>query len=489
MFGFFQKDDEEIAYVREYNNPKTIFNNTPRDKYVDYGSRERHFSNGKKKDNFEKVCRLIEILDFIFTRWGNKFVLKGGTAINLFYRNMPRMSVDIDLDYIGTIDQTEEEVAADIAIIEQEIDMELSNSDYKLEETYETPKESFISKSYSFRNLKRVKDFIKIEVKYDNRALLMNPVEKGFEQLDYYTTAKVNLMNEYQLYAGKFGAVVRRATARDMFDVYEYIKSPSGLNKDLLHQCLVFDECISGEKRINVLLNPDWKKIEGLNDKLIESQLGYLIKDKSTFDYKSAAKIIKEYLEPFYTLTANEKEFVDKFRNSFYDPTLLFESADMAVRVGWHPGACRLCKNTWVSKEDAITMAKSLEHCGEQKIRGMKARDLFDAARCNNRKGFIFYKLFYGCRVLNTREDDERMLISQLVKASKNIREDTDAVYEVFRCSALRDETKSEAHYIAIIKEESKKISASETRGKGSQINRQNNSYINGKDEYQDKNW
>ncbi|MDI7865297.1 nucleotidyl transferase AbiEii/AbiGii toxin family protein [Rhizobiaceae bacterium n13] len=33
------------------------------------------------------------------------FALKGGTAINLFYRNMPRLSIDIDLTYLPIEDR------------------------------------------------------------------------------------------------------------------------------------------------------------------------------------------------------------------------------------------------------------------------------------------------------------------------------------------------------------------------------------------------
>ena len=33
------------------------------------------------------------------------FALKGGTAINLFYRDMPRLSVDIDLTYLPVADR------------------------------------------------------------------------------------------------------------------------------------------------------------------------------------------------------------------------------------------------------------------------------------------------------------------------------------------------------------------------------------------------
>ena len=56
---------------------------------------------GFVRDTFEKVIRLNDILRFINKDgYLNKhLVLKGGTAINLFILNLPRLSVDIDLDY------------------------------------------------------------------------------------------------------------------------------------------------------------------------------------------------------------------------------------------------------------------------------------------------------------------------------------------------------------------------------------------------------
>jgi predicted nucleotidyltransferase component of viral defense system len=58
-------------------------------------------------DNLEKVLRLRELLiefhkhSFLH----RKLVLKGGTALNLFYLNLARLSLDIDLNYIGQIDR------------------------------------------------------------------------------------------------------------------------------------------------------------------------------------------------------------------------------------------------------------------------------------------------------------------------------------------------------------------------------------------------
>lgn len=58
-------------------------------------------------ENLEKVLRLRELLIEFHkhTVLNEKLVLKGGTALNLFYLNLARLSVDIDLNYIGNIDR------------------------------------------------------------------------------------------------------------------------------------------------------------------------------------------------------------------------------------------------------------------------------------------------------------------------------------------------------------------------------------------------
>ena len=72
--------------------------------------------SGFVRDTFEKVLRLKEILRFMnedeFLR--EHLLLKGGTAINLTVFNLPRLSVDIDMDY--TPNDTREDML-DITII------------------------------------------------------------------------------------------------------------------------------------------------------------------------------------------------------------------------------------------------------------------------------------------------------------------------------------------------------------------------------------
>ncbi len=57
---------------------------------------------GFPRDTLEKVCRLADVLKFMESDeiLAKGIALKGGTAINLFVRDLPRLSVDIDLAFL-----------------------------------------------------------------------------------------------------------------------------------------------------------------------------------------------------------------------------------------------------------------------------------------------------------------------------------------------------------------------------------------------------
>ncbi len=69
-----------------------------------------------------QVRLLLRILPY-FMR-DPRFALKGGTAINLFYQDMPRLSVDIDLTYLPI--ETREDSFANINMSFETIVQDLS---------------------------------------------------------------------------------------------------------------------------------------------------------------------------------------------------------------------------------------------------------------------------------------------------------------------------------------------------------------------------
>ena len=76
-------------------------------------------ATGFKAEMVEKVLHLLNLLNLLNSHpfLKGKWVLKGGTALNMFMLALPRLSVDIDLNYIGALDR--EEMLAERPRIEQ----------------------------------------------------------------------------------------------------------------------------------------------------------------------------------------------------------------------------------------------------------------------------------------------------------------------------------------------------------------------------------
>ena len=84
------------------------------------------------RDTLEKVLRLCEILRFFDSSplFKDHLALKGGTAINLLFFNLPRLSVDIDLDFCQNIGRSE--MLASRELINGEIMRYMTSQGYTL---------------------------------------------------------------------------------------------------------------------------------------------------------------------------------------------------------------------------------------------------------------------------------------------------------------------------------------------------------------------
>ena len=67
---------------------------------------------GLQAGTLEKVLRLLDVLQEIARDpvLADRLVLKGGTALNVFHLAFDRLSVDIDLNYVGALDRAAMEV-------------------------------------------------------------------------------------------------------------------------------------------------------------------------------------------------------------------------------------------------------------------------------------------------------------------------------------------------------------------------------------------
>ena len=268
--------------------------------------------SGFVRDTFEKVLRLKEILKFLnkdkFLR--EHLLLKGGTAINLTVFNLPRLSVDIDMDY--TPNDTREDMLECRAKITDIIKEYMESEGYQLSEASRFS-HSLDAFHYNYQNAGGNRDMIKIR--------MVNPME---------------------IFAAKGNALITRAAARDLYDWCNMLSE--GLfeeQRDLFRKCFLFYMTISADT-----LNKsfDTSAIDTLDFNKIRRDLFPVLNKKDNFQLDERKKIAKNYILNLMVLTTKEKEYLDRFEEKKYMPELLFEDVEIVERVKNHPMALWKCK-------------------------------------------------------------------------------------------------------------------------------------------------
>ena len=137
-------------------------------------------------NTYEKVIRLTEILNFIQTTplLHDHLALKGGTAINLIVFNLPRLSVDIDLDFTKNLNRTEMEEKRK-KITDVLLDYMIKN-DYQLDPR-SRQHHALDGFKFNYINASGGKDVIKIEINYMLRCHIYEPITLKNKELGLLT--------------------------------------------------------------------------------------------------------------------------------------------------------------------------------------------------------------------------------------------------------------------------------------------------------------
>jgi predicted nucleotidyltransferase component of viral defense system len=162
------------------------------------------------------------------------FALKGGTAINLFVRDMPRLSVDIDLTYLPVRPRAESLAAIDAAMkrIAGRITQSIPGAkitEGKLEDALT-------------RLLVRAEGVqTKIEVTPVLRGCVYEPELRGVSEAveDAFGFAEIQVVSFADLYAGKIVAALDRQHPRDLFDVRGLLAN-EGIDDNLRRAFVVY---------------------------------------------------------------------------------------------------------------------------------------------------------------------------------------------------------------------------------------------------------
>lgn len=297
---------------------------------------------GFVRDTLEKVCRLTDILLFIQQDGllNGRLALKGGTAINLTVFELPRLSVDIDLDYIGSISR--DQMMEDRRSIRDRISKFMAAAGYtaSMKSKQYHALDSFV---YEYLNAGGMKDNLKIEINYMLRSHVLDIDRRKIVIPWLASDTVITTVNPVEIYGSKITALINRNAPRDLYDVYSMIQASLIPESDmsLLRKCVVFYGAI-GSATTPLGFSAD--EIAKTSPMRIKTDLVPVLRRGERFDVGTAEAIVRDYLRQLLTLTDNEKQFLLQFSQKQYKPELLFDDVDVLDRIARHPMAIWKCE-------------------------------------------------------------------------------------------------------------------------------------------------
>jgi predicted nucleotidyltransferase component of viral defense system len=252
-----------------------------------------------------QVALLVRVLPHVATE--TCFGLKGGTAINLFVRDLPRLSVDIDLVYLPIEDRETSLIGIRSALsrivqrirkaIPDSIVTDSANADGTLVLVRQ-------------RNAQ-----IKIEVTPVLRGTV-HPVELRTVRSiveERFGFAEIQVVSFADLYAGKLVAALDRQHPRDLFDV-QYLLANEGIDNTLYQTFLAY--ILSHNRPAHELLQPRLKDI------------------RQAFEREFVGMTINE--TSLGTLLTTRELLVAEIRSRLDETSKLFLGSFHALRPDWN---------------------------------------------------------------------------------------------------------------------------------------------------------
>ena len=278
----------------------------------------------------DKVERLLEVLSAVESDplLGRMFVLHGGTALNLFHDEAPRLSIDIDLMFTGTVDL---EMMREMR---PQVDARFREVIAALGYTVQRTSDEHSGQTY---RVKYGDEHIKVDITYLARVALVDPERLRCDFADPPVVFPTLRLPE--LAAGKIKAFMERRVARDLYDLYRLSAKEAALLEDPLARALAvravsvsdpFPRARTPTQVLDVLASPPSEYTEPL---LAMLPVG------GRPDYGEMLGAVRGWLSALDVATPAEAEYVRLLdEEAEYRPELLFAAwPDVLERAAMDP--------------------------------------------------------------------------------------------------------------------------------------------------------
>ncbi|MCY4161845.1 MAG: nucleotidyl transferase AbiEii/AbiGii toxin family protein [Flavobacteriaceae bacterium] len=241
---------------------------------------------------------LLEILPIIMEE--ECLALHGGTAINLFMLDLPRLSIDIDLTYVPLDDKRKS-----IETI-HESSKRICNKINQLKKSNLTA--SHNPRKFKIHTVNQYGISVKTEIRLFNRGIMNPCIERKLSpkaQETFNTSCSVRIVPQEQLYGGKICAALFRQSARDLFDICSFFKH---LSFDDQIKKGFFYGLLSSSNPVTTFLNPKYHKVTKEDLEILNDMTP--IPFNEILHKKTLTKLITDVND---RLTKKDKEFLIRF--------------------------------------------------------------------------------------------------------------------------------------------------------------------------------
>lgn len=254
------------------------------------------------------------------------FALKGGTAINLYVRDMPRLSVDIDLAYLPleprdtALTNTSEALRRIAAAIRKIVPGTTVHEG--------RPRGA---EQVSKLSISTAEATIKIEPNLVLRGAVFSPVERELSEraeMLFELSAPANTLAVADLYGGKLCAALDRQHPRDFFDV-KILMENEGITDEIRTAFIVY--LVSHDRPMSELLDPNRKDFRHVFEREFA---GMAVEE---VEYEELVAIRDRLIETIRnTMTENEKKFLLSIKHGQPDWNLMpVTGIDQLPAIQW----------------------------------------------------------------------------------------------------------------------------------------------------------
>ena len=279
----------------------------------------------------EKVHQLTRVLAAIYSNKNLKenLSLKGGTALNFIYLNVPRLSVDLDFNFVGAAEKNK--MLKVRPVVTHSVKAAVGNLGLNISRK----SSSYILDRFliRYRSLRGLQDSMRIEINYLERVPVVALVQKRFHHFfGDIEGFEVKTYQPEELGAMKTKALIERLYGRDLYDIYNI--SQLDLQDQIMRKLMILYILMANQQPE---LPSIVSKIARYSERHFIQQISPFVSSSQNIDASHMRRAAIEFYRKVLVLDEDDEKFLNNIKQKKIDIRLLFGGDIFNPEANAHP--------------------------------------------------------------------------------------------------------------------------------------------------------